>query len=74
MKKIIEVEGMHCDHCKAKVETALNALDGVSAKVDLKKKRAVAEIKSDVTDEALKQAVTDAGFTPGAVTEKKGLF
>lgn len=39
MKKIIAVEGMHCQHCQASVEKALSQIDGVeSAKVDLAKK------------------------------------
>ncbi|MCI8497610.1 MAG: heavy metal translocating P-type ATPase [Clostridiales bacterium] len=75
MKKIIHVDGMSCAHCQASVEKALSALDGVAdAKVDLKKKTATVTLSADVADDALKAAVTDAGFTPGDVTEKKGLF
>ncbi len=75
MKKVIAVEGMHCAHCQATVEKALCAVEGVSAaKVDLKKKNATVTLAQEVTDEALSAAVRDAGFTPGAVEEKKGLF
>ena len=31
MKKVITVNGMRCEHCKAKVEGALKAIDGVNA-------------------------------------------
>ena len=35
-KKIFKVNGMACDHCKAKVERTLSCLKGVdSAEVDL---------------------------------------
>lgn len=63
MKKQIAIEGMSCNHCKMHVEQALNELPGVSgAVVDLKAKNAVVEADETVTDEALKNAVTDAGY------------
>ena len=74
MKKIIEINGMHCEKCKSRVENALNALDGVKAKVNLAKKNAVVEIKGDVSDDALKNTVTDLGFEVGQITVKKGIF
>lgn len=74
MKKIIEINGMHCEKCKARVENALNAVEGVKAKVNLAKKNAVVEIKSDVSDEILKNTVTELGFEVGQITVKKGIF
>ena len=75
MKKVITVEGMHCQHCKASVEKALGALEGVkSAKVDLEKKTATVTLSADVADETLTRAVADAGFEPKGVETKKGLF
>ncbi len=75
MKKIIAVEGMHCQHCQASVEKALSQIDGVeAAKVDLAKKNATVTLSHEVDDAVLTRAVADAGFEPGAVTEKKGLF
>lgn len=61
MKKILMIEGMSCAHCSARVENALNAIDGVKATVELKKKRAIVE--SDVADEVLVKAVEDAGYS-----------
>ena len=74
MKKEIAIEGMTCSHCQARVEKALNAIPGVDAKVDLKKKIAVVSLKSEVTDEVLMNAVKEAGYEPLSVKEKKGLF
>lgn len=74
MKKIIEINGMHCQKCSGRAENALNAISGVSAKVDLAKKRAVCSIKGEVSDEALKAAVTELGFEVVSITEKKGIF
>lgn len=75
MKKIIAVEGMHCAHCQASVEKALGAVPGVEeCRVNLDKQWAVVTLSGETSDEALKQAVTAAGFTPGEIREKKGLF
>ena len=75
MKKVMKVEGMSCNHCKMSVEKALSALEGVkSAQVDLQKKTATVVLAQDVADEVLKKAVADAGFEPGEITVKKGLF
>ena len=61
MKKTLSIEGMMCAHCAAHVEKALNALPGVTAAVDLAGSSAV--VTGDVSDEALKKAVADAGYT-----------
>lgn len=74
MKKIMEINGMSCGHCQARVEKALNAIDGVDAKVELKKNRAVVNLSKDVDDKTLTDAVTEAGYEVVSVTEKKGLF
>ncbi len=74
MKKIIEIKGMSCGHCQASVEKALNAIEGVEAKVDLKRNIATVDLKTDINDETLKNAVIDAGYEVVSVIEKKGLF
>ncbi len=68
MTKTMTIEGMACGHCKARVESALNALDGVSASVDLDKKTAEVQISGEVSDEELKKAVVDAGYTVVSVS------
>ena len=62
MKKTMIVEGMSCGHCSARVEKALNALEGVKATVDLESKTAAIETTGAVTDEQLKAAVVEAGY------------
>lgn len=74
MKKNIAIEGMSCAHCQGKVEKALKNINGVEAKVDLKKKMATVKFDGAVSDETLKNAVTDAGFTVVSIEEKKGIF
>ena len=63
MNKTIKIKGMMCSHCTGRVSDALNAIDGVSAEVTLDNGgQAIVEISSDVTDDMLKKAVTDAGY------------
>ena len=61
-QRTIVLDGMTCEHCKARVESRLNALDGVSAKVNLKKKTAVVSMEKDVEDEVIKKAIENAGY------------
>ena len=60
--KTMTIEGMSCLHCSGRVEKALNALDGVQAVVDLDKKTARITLEREVSEELLKNAVTDAGY------------
>ena len=63
MKKIIKVDGMHCNHCKMRVEKVLKALNGVtSAVVNLEAKTAEIESAAEIDDAAIEAAVDDAGF------------
>ena len=61
-ERTVTIEGMTCEHCKARVESRLNELDGVSAKVNLKRKTAVVSMEKDVDDEVIKKAIEDAGY------------
>ncbi len=58
-KKTVTIKGMMCAHCVSHVEKALTAL-GVQADVDLATGTAV--VTGDVSDDALRKAVTDAGY------------
>ncbi len=62
-EKRMRIEGMHCDNCRNRVERAVNRLDGASCRVDLKRKLAVVSYSREITDEELKKAVEDAGYT-----------
>ena len=62
MTKTMIIEGMSCMHCKARVEGILNAMDGVTAAVDLDKKTATLELGNPIADDELKSAITNAGY------------
>ena len=61
-KLVLSVEGMSCDHCRVRVENALNAMDGVLAKVNLSKQQAKVSLYKEMDEEQLKEAVTKAGY------------
>ena len=64
MTKTISIEGMMCENCKKHVEKALAAVSGVAdVAVSLENKNAVVTLSSDVSDSALADAVTEAGYT-----------
>ena len=60
---ILVVEGMSCAHCQARVENALKALPGVTARVDLAEKRAYIKYPANVTTANLKAAIENAGYS-----------
>lgn len=59
----ISIEGMHCENCKRAVEQALNDLDGVEARVNLKKARAIIHTSREVLGSEFANAITNAGYT-----------
>ena len=61
-EKLLTVEGMHCENCEIRVENALNRLDGVLCKVNLKKKTAAVSYSAEVSDEVLKETVEKLGY------------
>ena len=64
MEKIINIEGMMCQHCEASVKKALEAIDGVeSAEASHEAKKAVVTLSKDVDNALLTKAVEDKDFT-----------
>lgn len=64
-----EVEGMHCEHCVAKVTSAINAIDGAAADVSLRKKHAHVDCDRDIAPATIIAAVAREGY---AVKEISG--
>lgn len=62
MEKTIIIEGMMCMHCTARVQKALEDIEGVTAHMDLDKKAAYLTLEKEVSDDVLTKAVTDAGY------------
>ena len=64
MKVTVKIEGMMCPHCKAHVEKALSAIDGVtSVTADHVAGTATVESTREIPQAELKAAVEAAGYT-----------
>lgn len=71
MKIILKIKGMHCDHCKMRVEKALSGISGAGkVEVSLMWKKATIEAEDDIPDALLRDAVSDAGFEVTAIERK----
>lgn len=63
MTKTMKINGMMCGHCEMHTKKALEALDGVvSAEVSHVSGTAVVTLSKEVSNEALKNAVTEQGY------------
>ncbi len=63
MTKIMTIEGMMCGHCTGRVQKALEAVEGVTAvTMSLEAKTATVELNGEITDQALTDVVTEAGY------------
>ena len=69
-KKIVSIDGMHCDHCKNTVQEYIDKIDGAAARVSWRKKTAVVLMSRDVSDEEIRAAVEKAGFTVIKITKE----
>lgn len=58
----LKISGMRCENCRRNVTAALNALDGVAAKVHLDTGIADISFEQNISDEELILAVDAAGF------------
>ena len=70
MEKVLLIEGMVCGNCVKHVHKALTGLEGVQeAVVELESKTAKVCLDSSVSDDTLKAAVEDAGYTLVSIQE-----
>lgn len=73
MEKVISVEGMMCQNCVKHVTRALEGIEGSSdVRVDLEENKAYIIVPDTVSDEMLKDAITDAGYEVTAIATDEG--
>ena len=73
MKKELMIEGMMCQNCVKHVTHALDGISGAAdVQVSLENKKATVNVPESVTDEALKAAVTEAGYEVTGITPHEG--
>ena len=62
IKKLIEIEGMHCEHCQKKVEDTLCSIPEVEeVSVNLDKKNAKITLNEEVDDILIADLINNAG-------------
>ena len=72
MKKELSIEGMMCQNCVKHVTHALESIPGTTdIQVSLEDKKATVNVPETVSDEALKEAVSEAGYeVTGIITHE----
>lgn len=67
--KTIDVDGMTCENCIAKVVRALEKVDGVQiAAASLEKQSAQVGLTKNISEKILREAIEKAGYHAGAIT------
>ena len=61
-KCTVYIDGMTCEHCKARVENAFNILPGCLCEVNLAKKCAEVWSETEMSEEELRSIVEKAGY------------
>lgn len=62
-QKTFKIDGMHCEQCKNRVEKALNDIEGVAGRVNLKKGEATVSYAQEVPDGIIREKLQKAGYT-----------
>lgn len=70
-RKLIRIEGMHCDNCKNSIERRINKIEGAACKVDRKKKLAVISYDRELKEEELRMAIELLDFQVISITDEK---
>lgn len=69
-QKVITIDGMNCNHCTKKVETALANLNNVSkVKVNLKKSQAIITFNKEIDNNIITKTITDLGYHVTDISE-----
>ncbi len=70
-QKVFKVDGMHCEHCKNRVEETVNDIQGVAGRVDLKKGMLTVSYAEDVSDDDIRARIERAGYSVTEIKEKE---
>lgn len=61
MKKILKIEGMHCDGCAVNLKNLLD-LKGYKVKVDFKSKQAELDVSNESDINEIKKEIEEVGY------------
>ena len=73
MEKTALIKGMSCSHCAARVEKALNKIEGVTAEVNLESRSAKLHLSENVSDETIRNAVKEINYEVTDIYDERTL-
>lgn len=63
IKKVIKVDGMHCEHCANKVINALENIEGIEkVKVNLNTKEVLITSRVDIDNNLIKETISKLDY------------
>lgn len=68
-QKEFHIQGMHCDNCKRRVEEAVNDLEGVAGRVNLKKGLLTVYYAKDIEDQMIQTRIERLGYSVKAIEQ-----
>ena len=68
-KKTFFIDGMHCDHCKNRVEEIVNDIAGLAGSVDLKKGELTISYAEHVDDALIRAQIERVGYSVTRIEE-----
>ncbi len=71
--KVINVEGMHCEHCAKRVKEVLSKIDNVSKVVVNLSKHEVIIYGDDIDDKIIKKNIEDLDYQVKKIKEVKDI-
>lgn len=69
-RKTVKIEGMTCEHCSSRIQNALNAIDMINAKVNLKRGEAYLDLGREVSNEEIKNAIEELGYKVTDISDR----
>ncbi|MCR4938853.1 MAG: heavy-metal-associated domain-containing protein [Treponemataceae bacterium] len=71
-KYVLSIEGMRCKNCERQVAKAINAIEGLSAKVSLEKNEAVISYEESPLEKEAVEAIQKLDFLAAPKTSERG--
>ncbi len=62
-RKVFHIDGMHCEHCKHRVEEVVNDIKGAAGTVHLKSGELIVSYAEEIDDALIKTRIEKAGYT-----------
>ncbi len=62
-KWVVEIDGMMCENCEKRIQNALNSIDGINAKVQRSRNRAVLKMDRNIEESVVRETISGLGYT-----------